>query len=71
MNKPEVLEGAHGVEGEGKLDKFVGIQPGANPQRRKMPLPHKALCIVLAIAETYSWALLFGELRFEHLVPFL
>lgn len=71
MNKTEVLEDALGVEGGGKRGKFVGIQPGANPQRRKMPLPHRALCIVLAIAETYSWALLFGELRFEHLVPFI
>lgn len=58
------------AEGEGESTEFLGIKSGANPQRRKIPLPPRAQCTVLATAETYLWALLSRE-PCEHLVAFV
>lgn len=60
MNKTEALEDR--AEGEGKIAEILGIQSGANPQQRKIPLPHRPQRTVLATVETYSWALLSREL---------
>jgi len=43
---------APGDKAEGKSAEFLGIKSGDNPQSRKMPLPPRAQCTVLATEET-------------------